>query len=132
MSEEKKSFGYADEDIVKMLGDIVGTMRIQLDKFVKDKKLNETSSVVKERRRIVSTLMEIYYFLSNDVYTENISARKRIREFSEALEEFILEDGRLPKELLTEQITKFDEIWGTVREINEETRKIAERRKIKI
>lgn len=130
--EEDKAMGYTDEDILNLLGDLIGDMRVKLDEFVASKGLKDSSNVVVQRKEIISTLLTVYFFLSKDVESENIKARKRIREFSELIEAEVLEEGVMPTELLSMQAERFNELWRVVKEINDETEQIAKRRNIVI
>lgn len=142
-----------EEDVVNMLGNIVGNMTKQLNDF-SDRKEKEreqlerelgadpgdtivkfdkvTKSVIEGRSQVLASLRYVYdYFLLTRTW-DNINTRRKIKKFSEVIEKNMFIKGKMPLNMMEAQRDIFMNIYGVLQEINETSKEFAEKQNIKI
>ena len=144
---------FEEDKIVNMLGDIVGNMSGQLSRFIdakKDERLKlkeklgddpddmlskfdqSVEQIVSGREQILAGLRLVYDFLSLTRTWDNIDTRRRVKAFSEVLESKVFSNGRIPKEMFSEQQELFMEAYKQIQLINKGSAIYSQKQKVDI
>jgi len=142
-----------EEKIVNMLGNVVGNMTKQLNDFsgrkkqereqmekelgndpgdtlVKFDKANE--SVLEGREQVIASLRYVHDFLLLTRTWDNISTRRKIKNFSSIIEKNIFIKDKMPLHMMDAQREIFMKAYNMLQEINETSKEFAEKQNIKV
>lgn len=142
-----------EEKVINMLGNIVGNMTKQLNDF-SARKRNErdqmekelgndpgdtlvkfdkaTESVLEGREQVIASLRYVYDFFMLTRAWDNISTRKKIKNFSSIIEKNIFIKDKMPLHMMDAQREIFMKAYSMLQEINETSKEFAEKQNIKI